>query len=100
MRTHTLGLTALILLAGLSTSAQQNPPPKPLPEQPPVTFKVEVNYVEIDAIVTDQGKPQTVSVASLVDIPVEKFDPPLYKTKPIEPDVRSNRKEFNGRVFV
>ena len=118
MRTHTLGLTALVLLAGLSTSAQQNPPPKPLPEQPPVTFKVEVNYVEIDAIVTDQqgnvvrnltkddfvvteqGKPQTVSIASLVDIPVEKFDPPLYKTKPIEPDVRSNRKEFNGRVFV
>ena len=86
MRTHTLGLTALVLLAGLSTSAQQNPPPKPLPEQPPVTFKVEVNYVEIDAIVTDQqgnvvrnltkddfvvtgqGKPQTVSIASLVDI--------------------------------
>ena len=37
---------------------------------------------------------------SLVDIPVEKFDPPLFKTTPIEPDVRSNRKDFNGRVFV
>ena len=122
MRTHTLGLTVLVLLAGLSTSfpirAQQTPPPKPATEQPPITFKVEVNYVEIDAIVTDQqgnfvrnltkddfqvleqGKPQTVSVASLVDIPVEKFDPPLFKTKPIEPDVRSNSKAFNGRVFV
>jgi VWFA-related protein len=121
MRTNTLGFTALILLAGLSTSftidAQQTPP-RPAAEQPPITFKVEVNYVEIDAIVTDeqgnfvrnltkddfqvteQGKPQTVSVASLVDIPVEKFDPPLFKTKPIEPDVRSNRKEFDGRVFV
>ncbi len=94
------------------------PPPKPPAEQPPVTFKVEVNYVEIDAIVTDsqgnfvrtltkddfivseQGKPQRVSIASLVDIPVEKFDPPLFKTKPIESDVRSNRKEFDGRVFV
>ena len=122
MRTHTLGLTVLILLVSLSTTfpigAQQAPPPKPATEQPPITFKVEVNYVEIDAIVTDQqgnfvrnltkddfqvleqGKPQTVSVASLVDIPVEKFDPPLFKTKPIEPDVRSNSKEFNGRVFV
>ena len=83
-----------------------------------MTFKVEVNYVEIDAVVTDaqgnfvrtltkddfqvfeQGKPQTVANFSLVDIPVEKFDPPLYKVKPIEPDVRSNRREFDGRVFV
>ncbi len=122
MRTHTPGLTFLILLACLATgftqAAQQTPPPKPVPDQPPITFKVEVNYVEIDAIVTDeqgnfvrnltkddfvvteQGKPQTVSIASLVDIPVEKFDPPLFKTKVVEPDVRSNSKAFNGRVFV
>jgi VWFA-related protein len=122
MRTHTLGVTALILLASISTSftvgAQQPPPPRPAAEQPAITFKVEVNYVEIDAIVTDaqgnvvrnltkddfevyeKGKLQTVSVASLVDIPVERFDPPLFKAKPIEPDVRSNRKEFDGRVFV
>ncbi len=128
MRTQTRGLTLLALgvvfgtltasvpLGGLR--AEQNPPPKPAADQPPITFKVEVNYVEIDASVTDQqgnfvrgltkddfevlerGKPQSVSIASLVDIPVEKFDPPLYKTKPIEPDVRSNSKEFNGRMFV
>ena len=118
MRTHTLGITAFLLLASLGPKAQQAPPAKPAAEQPPITFKVEVNYVEIDAIVTDQqgnfvrnltkddfqvlerGKPQEVTVASLVDIPVEKFDPPLFKTKPVEPDVRSNRKEFDGRVFV
>ena len=58
------------------------------------------NLTKDDFQVFEQGKPQTVSVASLVDIPVEKFDPPLFKTKPIEPDVRSNRKEFDGRVFV
>ena len=125
MRTHTPGLTVLVLASltpldelpsGLR--AQQTPPPKPAADQPPITFKVEVNYVEIDAIVTDQqgnfvrnltkddfvvleqGKPQIVSIASLVDIPVEKFDPPLFKTKAVEPDVRSNSKEFNGRVFV
>jgi VWFA-related protein len=110
---------ALFAIATLSTIAQQAPPSTPpQTDQPPITFKVEVNYVEIDAVVTDQqgnfvrtlkqddfqvleqGKPQTVSVFSLVDIPVEKFDPPLFKTKPIEPDVRSNRKEFDGRVFV
>jgi VWFA-related protein len=108
--------TALVLSA--VPHAQQAAPQRPPADQPPVTFKVEVNYVEIDAVVTDQqgnfvrnltkddftvmeqGKPQSVSVMSLVDIPVEKFDPPLYKTKPIEPDVRSNRKEFNGRVFM
>ena len=116
MRKRAVAVTTLALIAYLIGSAQQTPP-KP-GEQPPVTFKVEVNYVEIDAVVTDQqgnfvrnltkddftvfeqGKPQTVSVASLVDIPVEKFDPPLFKTKPVESDVRSNMKEFNGRVFV
>ena len=53
MRTITLGITAFVMLAGLGSSAQQTTAPKPA-EQPPITFKVEVNYVEIDAIVTDQ----------------------------------------------
>jgi VWFA-related protein len=134
MRTTTFSFVVLFLVAGLSVPAQQPPagqqtPPAQPPrqqtpatgaagEQPPLTFKVEINYVEIDAIVTDQqgnfvrnltkddfqiveqGKPQSVSIFSLVDIPIERFDPPLYKTKPIEPDVRSNQKEFDGRVFV
>jgi hypothetical protein len=83
-----------------------------------VTFRVEVNYVEIDAIVTDaqgnfvldltngdfevveEGKPQDLSVLSMVDIPIERTDAPLYSPTAIEPDVRSNAKEFNGRVFV
>jgi VWFA-related protein len=109
---------ATVLASVAAPLAQQTPPARPQGEQPPVTFKVEVNYVEIDAVVTDQqgnlvrtltkddftvfeqGKPQTVTIASLVDIPVEKFDPPLYKSKPVEPDVRSNLQEFNGRVFV
>jgi VWFA-related protein len=102
------------------TVAQQ-PPAQPAakPEQqPPVTFKVEVNYVEIDAVVTDgsgnfvrgltrddfeiveQKKPQTISVFSLVDIPVERPDAPLFSKATIERDVYSNRREFEGRVFV
>src|SRR6476620_1615305 len=116
----------LIVLSVLSPSAQQQQPPAPqtVParpadqQQPPITFKVEVNYVEIDAVVTDaagnfvrnltkddfqiveQGKPQTLTICSLVDIPVERADAPLFRSSPIEPDVRSNRTEFDGRIFV
>jgi VWFA-related protein len=118
MRNRFFGVSVLLLIATLAVPAQPQTPPRAAGDQPPITFKVEVNYVEIDAVVTDQqgnfvrdltkddfqifekGKPQVVSNFSLVDIPVEKFDPPLFKSKPIEPDVRSNRKEFDGRVFV
>jgi VWFA-related protein len=39
-------------------------------------------------------------VFSVVDIPVERADAPLFAASPIDPDVRSNRREFDGRVFV
>jgi hypothetical protein len=121
MRTTHYLTAALIVTATLAPRAQQPPVQPPAgrsEQQPPLTFKVEINYVEIDAIVTDaqgnfvrnltkddfqvfeQGKPQTVSVFSLVDIPLERPDAPLFAASPIEPDVRSNRKEFDGRVFV
>jgi VWFA-related protein len=101
---------ALILLAILAQT--------PAPQQPPFTFKVEVNYVEIDAHVTDadghfvrtltkedfqvleDGKPQALTVFSMVDIPIERVDPPLFAAAAIPPDVVSNRKPFEGRVFV
>ena len=87
------------------------------PQQPGVTFKADVNFVEIHAVVTDQrgnvikdlakedfevfedGKPQTPSVFSLVDIPIER---PLtsYGTQPVEPDVRSITRSFDGRLYV
>ena len=86
--------------------------------QLPPTFRVEVNYVEIDARATDaQGKfvddltkddfqiaedgaRQTIKVFSRVNLPVQRQDPPLFKNVAIEPDVHSNREAFNGRVFV
>ncbi len=111
---------AVLLACGLVAavlSAQQAPPP---PAQPPspLTFKVEVNYVEIDAVVTDEqgnfvrnlskddfqivedGKPQTLSVFSKVDIPIERADPPLFAKAALPPDVATNRTPFEGRVFV
>ena len=101
---------ALMLLAVLAQT--------PGPPQPPVTFKVEVNYVEIDANVSDaqgkfvraltkddfqlleDGKPQALTVFSMVDIPIERADPPLFSKTAIPPDVVTNRKPFEGRVFV
>ncbi|MFL6281319.1 MAG: VWA domain-containing protein [Vicinamibacterales bacterium] len=106
-------LFAFALLA-VAPLAGQAPPPR---SQTP-TFRVEVNYVEIDARATDaqgnfvsdltdndfhiveDGTPQTIKVFTRVNLPVERQDAPLFKTAPIEPDVRSNREEFNGRVFV
>jgi VWFA-related protein len=118
MRTRFLALLSIAVLAA-SPAAQQAPAPQPAePQQPPLTFKVEVNYVEIDATVTDpqgnfvtgltrddfeileNGKPQNISIFAPVNIPVERADPPLFAAAPIEPDVRTNRREFDGRVFV
>ena len=99
----------LVFVTILAQAQQPTPPP---------TFKVEVNYVEIDARVTDQqgtfvrdlaqkdfqvvedGAPQTITAFTLVDLPVERHDPPLFKTAPIEPDVQSNLEPFTGRVWV
>jgi VWFA-related protein len=103
----------LVLLAALLQA-----PSQPQAPQPPVTFRVEVNYVEIDAVVTDaqgnfvrnltkddfriveEGKPQALTAFSMVDIPVERADPPLFAKTAIVPDVVSNRQAFEGRVFV
>jgi VWFA-related protein len=107
-------------LTGTALGAGQNPPPganQPPPPQGP-TFRVRVDYVEVDVVVTDRqgnlvrdlkkedfqvledGKAQTISAFSLVDIPIERADRPLYQADPIEPDVRSNEQPFEGRVYV
>ena len=106
------------LLATASVVHSQQAPPPPTPPQPPVTFRVDVNYVEVDAVVTDaqgrfvtgltkddfelleEGSPQTITAFTLVDMPVQRPDPPLFKAAPIEPDVRTNLDPFDGRIFV
>jgi VWFA-related protein len=114
-------LTTLLLIAAVAQAPAQPPAPsRPAapPSQPAVTFKVDVNYVEIDANVTDaqgafvrtltrddfqvleDGKPQPLTAFSVVDIPIERPDPPLFSKAAIAPDVASNRTAFEGRVFV
>src|SRR5437763_4230218 len=88
----------------------------PQPQQP--TFRVQVDYVEVDVVVTDRqgnlvrdlkkedfqvledGKVQSINTFTFVDIPIERADRPLYAASPIEPDVRSNERAFDGRVYV
>ncbi len=82
------------------------------------TFRTEIEYVEVDVGVTDgsgrfvreltrddfqvleDGRPQTISGFTLVDLPVQRDDRPLYATDRIEPDIASNERPFDGRIFV
>ncbi len=96
-----------ILRAGQEAQAPQTP-----------TFRVTVDYVEVDVHVTDakgnyvrdlkkddfqifeDGKAQTISNFAPVDIPVERGQQPLFTSRPIDPDVQSNEQPFAGRVYV
>ena len=110
----------LLLLTTIATSAAtlQGQGQSQPPQQPPMTFRAEVNYVEVDTRVLDQqgkfvgdlkpedfqvfedGKPQKVTAFSLVNIPVERVERPLFASKPIEPDVRNNLQAADGRIYV
>lgn len=108
-----------LLLAGAATVAAAAQAPPPSSQTPPqVTFRVDVEYVEIDAVVTDaqgrfvtdlrkdefelleEGRPQTITTLTVVDLPLERPDPPLFKSTQVEPDVRSNLDPFDGRIFL
>ena len=58
------------------------------------------NLTKDDFQVFEDGKRQTISTFSLVDIPIERADRPLFATRPIEPDVKTNERPFDGRVYV
>ena len=119
MKLNVFRLVVALLLTGAVAVAGQTPQPaSPPPEQPGVTFRAEVNYVEVDARVVDaqgkfvtgltqadfqvfeDGKPQQVTVFSLVNLPVERAPRPLFADKPIEPDVQNNVSGYNGRVYL
>jgi VWFA-related protein len=86
-------------------------------DQPPLTFRVEANFVEVDAFASDaagkpitdlragdfqlleDGKPQMVSAFSYVNIPIARADRPLFSPTAIEPDVDTNV-GMNGRVYL
>lgn len=109
-------IAVMVLLAGAAVIAGQAPAVPQGPETP--TFRVQVDYVEVDAFITDQqgrfvrdlkkedfqvyedGRPQTISAFTLVDIPVERAVRPLFAAQPIEPDVKTNARPFDGRIYI
>ena len=87
----------------------------PAPQTP--TFKAEVEYVDVDAVVTDatgavvkdlrkedfqifeDGKSQSIAGFAFVEIPVVTGSRSA-DSGPREPDVRSNEEPFAGRIYV
>ena len=83
-------------------------------DAPTPTFRAEVEYVEVDARVTDEqgrfvsnlrkedfrifedGKPQTIANFALVEIPSDT----LQRPGGAEPDVLSNERPFGGRIYT
>ncbi len=112
-------VAVLIASLGAATLAAQQaqPPQAPPQEPPPPTFRVEVTYVEVDAVVTDaqgnavtdltindfevreDGKPQKISAFSTINIPIERAQRPLFANAPIEADVRTNT-GTEGRIYM
>jgi VWFA-related protein len=126
----------LALFAGAAVVAQQGgaqapaqPAAQPAPVAPagaPVgpdgvqrpTFRAQIDYVEVSAIVTDDdgnlvkdltkddfqilenGKPQTVSVFTPVNIPFQQPERTLIEGRPLKFDVANNDGVRDGRVYV
>ncbi len=111
-------LTGAALTAGQATVSPTQQQPATAAAQQSPTFKVRVDFVEVDAVVTDRqgrlvrdlkkddfqvledGKSQAITNFTLVDIPIDRDSRPLFAAAPIEPDVKSNEKPFDGRVYV
>ena len=85
---------------------------------PAVTFQVEVDYVDVDVVVTDErgnfvrgltrddfkvfedGKPVKLDTFSVVEIPAERFEATRFGGRASVDDVRSNRSVLDGRFYV
>jgi VWFA-related protein len=107
--TRRLTLVPIVIVAAAQVLQGQN--------QPQPTFRVRVDAVEIDASVVDargnpvttltaddfeileDKKPQVMTSFTLVNIPVERIERPLFGGQPIEPDVLSNQ-SGEGRLYV
>jgi VWFA-related protein len=127
-----VAVLTVVALCGFAVAAQQAPPAQqplpsrpvvekqttPDPDVPGITFRSEVNYVEVDARVLDDkgnfvrdlrqdefelfedGELQSVTAFQAVDIPVTKDPQLLFASEPVERDVRTNVGGPEGRVYV
>ena len=112
---HRILITFVLCAAALQTPslrAQDKPTP------PDVTFQVEVNYVDVDVVVTDEkgnlvsdlkredfevfedGKPQKIDTFAYVEIPIEESNAFVLDGRTVPGDAQSNRRPFAGRLYV
>lgn len=110
-----VGFALITCAAGISGAKAQAPKTQ---GSPAVTFQVEVDYVDVDVVVTDErgnfvrgltrddfqvfedGKPVKVDTFSTVEIPVERYEQKLFGGRTSAEDVRSNRPTLAGRFYV
>ena len=110
------GLALLTCAAAISGARAQAP--RDSQSSPTVTFQVEVDYVDVDVVVTDEqgnfirdlarddfelledGKPVKIDTFSVVELPVERQDQAAFGGRAIVEDVRSNRSTLAGRFYV
>jgi VWFA-related protein len=118
--THRACLAAALALtvcaSGMSGARAQAP--RDSQGSPAVTFQVEVDYVDVDVVVTDEqgtfvrgltrdafevyedGKPVKIDTFSTVEIPVQRFDATRFGGRSFVEDVRSNQSVLGGRFYV
>ena len=87
-------------------------------QRPQATFRSEVNYVEVDVVVTDasgafvhgltaadfelaeDGQPQAIDAFHEINVPIEQRDRELYSGKVVPADIASNTATAEGRVYL
>jgi VWFA-related protein len=116
VRPSFIALIAALVASGSTARTEQAATPRPK-KSPPITFGVQVEYVVVDAIVTDRdgnavrdltredfevqedGRPQALELLTLVDVPPPVVDRPAMQ-RTVPPDVRTNAKAAEGRLYV
>jgi VWFA-related protein len=118
VRPYLLLLLVAFLCVGVAGESSPAPQTPAVPPPPQVTFRAEINFIEVHAIVTDRtgafvkdltvddfeiledGRPQKPSAFSLIDLPIDPPSIPGRATEPVEPDVRATTRTFDGRIYV
>ena len=101
---------AIAPLAAIAVRAQQ--------AEPSITFQVDVDFVDIDAVVTDQrgnfvsglakedfelfedGTPQDIGAFSIVDMPLPASSAVAASRPAAMSDVKTNAQPLSGRLYV
>src|SRR5688572_26570493 len=112
---HRTFIAIALCAAALQTPALKAQDPS---GPPTVTFQVEVNYVDVDVVVTDEkgnfisnltrddfevfedGKPQKIDTFAYVEIPIQQDNTFVLDGRSVSSDTQSNRRPFAGRLYV